>query len=62
MPCKVLAVLKKDGEQVKAGEKLIVVESMKMEISISAQLDGVFQARVQEQDAVDEGVPLCVVE
>jgi biotin carboxyl carrier protein len=32
-----------------------------MEISISSQVDGVFQARVQEQDAVDEGAPLCVV-
>jgi acetyl/propionyl-CoA carboxylase alpha subunit len=61
MPCKVLEVLKKDGDQVKAGEKLLVIESMKMEISISSQMDGVFQARVQEQDAVDEGAPLCVV-
>ena len=62
MPCKVLTVLKKDGEQVKAGEKLMIVESMKMEISISAQTDGKFQTRVQEQDAVDEGTALCVVE
>jgi acetyl/propionyl-CoA carboxylase alpha subunit len=62
MPCKVLAVLKKDGEQVKAGEKLMIVESMKMEISISAQTDGTFQAKVQELDAVDEGTALCVVE
>ena len=62
MPCKVLAVLKKDGDKVKAGEKLMIVESMKMEISISAQTDGVFQAKVQELDAVDEGTALCVVE
>ena len=62
MPCKVLSVLKKDGEKVKAGEKLMIVESMKMEISISAQTDGTFQAKVQELDAVDEGTALCVVE
>jgi acetyl/propionyl-CoA carboxylase alpha subunit len=62
MPCKVLSVLKKDGDQVKAGEKLLVIESMKMEISISAHLDGVFRSKVQEQDAVEEGSPLCVVE
>jgi biotin carboxyl carrier protein len=55
-------VLKKDGEKVKAGEKLMIVESMKMEISISAQTDGIFQAKVQELDAVDEGTALCVVE
>jgi acetyl/propionyl-CoA carboxylase alpha subunit len=62
MPCKVLSVLKKDGAQVKAGEKLMIVESMKMEISISAQTDGIFRAKVQELDAVDEGTALCVVE
>jgi acetyl/propionyl-CoA carboxylase alpha subunit len=62
MPCKVLEVLKADGETVKAGEKLLVIESMKMEISISAQLDGVFRPKVREQDAVDEGEVLCVVE
>jgi acetyl/propionyl-CoA carboxylase alpha subunit len=62
MPCKVLSVLKKDGDKVKAGEKLMIVESMKMEISISAQTDGTFEAKVQELDAVDEGTALCVVE
>ena len=62
MPCKVLSVLKKDGDKVQAGEKVIIVESMKMEISISAQVDGVFSTKVQEQDAVDEGTPLCIVE
>jgi acetyl/propionyl-CoA carboxylase alpha subunit len=62
MPCKVLTVLKKDGELVKAGERLMIVESMKMEISISAQTDGAFRAKVQELDAVDEGTALCVVE
>ncbi|GIZ37476.1 hypothetical protein CKM354_000092100 [Cercospora kikuchii] len=62
MPCKVLSVLKKDGDSVKAGEKLIVVESMKMEININAAVDGTFRSKVQEQDAVNEGTTLCVVE
>ncbi|KAK3116597.1 hypothetical protein LTR53_002895 [Teratosphaeriaceae sp. CCFEE 6253] len=62
MPCKVLTLLKKDGDVVKAGERLMVVESMKMEISIAAEVDGTFQSRVEELQAVDEGTPLCVVE
>ncbi|KAK4555532.1 hypothetical protein LTR86_007285 [Recurvomyces mirabilis] len=62
MPCKVLSVLKADGDLVKAGERLLVVESMKMEVSIAAQVDGTFRPKVKELDAVDEGKPLCVVE
>lgn len=62
MPCKVLSILKKNGDKVQAGDRLMVVESMKMEISITAELDGTFQASVQEQDAVDEGTALCTVE
>ncbi|KND87608.1 Methylcrotonoyl-CoA carboxylase subunit alpha, mitochondrial [Tolypocladium ophioglossoides CBS 100239] len=62
MPCKVLSVLKQDGETVKAGEKVIVVESMKMEINVFASVEGTFRAKVREQDAVDEGKVLCVVE
>lgn len=62
MPCKVLSVLKKDGETVKAGEKVMVVESMKMEINMFASVEGTFKAKVREQDAVDEGGVLCVVE
>jgi acetyl/propionyl-CoA carboxylase alpha subunit len=62
MPCKVVSVLKKNGDKVKAGEIVMVVESMKMEINISAAVEGKFNSKVQEQDAVDEGSPLCAVE
>jgi biotin carboxyl carrier protein len=62
MPCKVVSVLKKNGDKVKAGEIVMVVESMKMEINISAAVEGTFSSKVQEQDAVDEGSPLCAVE
>ncbi|KAF2207629.1 hypothetical protein CERZMDRAFT_50852 [Cercospora zeae-maydis SCOH1-5] len=62
MPCKVLSILKKDGDGVKAGDKLIVVESMKMEINILAAVDGTFRSNVRVLDAVDEGAPLCAVE
>ncbi|PGH09901.1 hypothetical protein AJ80_07611 [Polytolypa hystricis UAMH7299] len=62
MPCKVLRVLKKNGEAVKTGELVMVVESMKMEITISAGREGKFETSVKEGDAVDEGVVLCTLE
>lgn len=40
MPATVVAILKKIGEQVKAGEQLIVLEAMKMEHTIHAPMDG----------------------
>ncbi|BDD63543.1 hypothetical protein MAP00_008421 [Monascus purpureus] len=62
MPCKVLSVLKQDGEEVQMGETVIVVESMKMEMNISAPVDGVFRTRVKKDDAVSEGAILCQIE
>lgn len=62
MPCKVLRILKKAGDEVKAGEIVMLVESMKMEISISAGQAGKFQTTWSEGDAVDEGLQLCILE
>lgn len=61
MPCKILRVLKKNGEEAKSGELVMVIESMKMEITISAGRDGKFETTVKEGDAVDEGVQLCTL-
>lgn len=41
MPATVVAVLKNVGEKVKAGDKLLVLEAMKMEHTIHAPADGV---------------------
>ncbi|VUC32638.1 unnamed protein product [Clonostachys rosea] len=62
MPCKVLRVEKKNGDEVKTGEVVMVVESMKMEITIAAGRDGVFQTALNEGDSVDEGSLLCNLE
>jgi acetyl/propionyl-CoA carboxylase alpha subunit len=59
MPCKVLRVLKSKSEQVKAGEAMLVVESMKTEVKIVAAVDGIFEPEVKEGDAVGDGVVLC---
>jgi acetyl/propionyl-CoA carboxylase alpha subunit len=61
MPCKVLRVLKKNGDSVKTGEIVLVVESMKMEINISASKDGIFETSVRQGDGVDQGVVLCLL-
>jgi acetyl/propionyl-CoA carboxylase alpha subunit len=61
MPCKVLKVLKQNGDAVKSGETLVVVESMKMEVRVTAAVDGKFQAAVAEGDAVDDDEVLCQV-
>lgn len=61
MPCKVLKVLKQNGDVVKKGENVMVVESMKMEMSISMAVEGKFETKMKEGDAVEEGVVLCEV-
>ena len=59
MPCKVLRLLKAKGDAIKAGEAMLVVESMKTEIKIVAAVDGTFEPEVEEGEAVGDGVVLC---
>ncbi|KAL2848883.1 carbamoyl-phosphate synthase L chain, ATP binding domain-containing protein [Aspergillus pseudoustus] len=61
MPCKVLSVLKQIDCPVKSGETVMVIESMKMEVTITASVDGKFQTSWKEGDAVEEGKVLCTV-
>ncbi|OAP55004.1 hypothetical protein AYL99_10704 [Fonsecaea erecta] len=62
MPCKVLSVLRSNGDQVKAGEVVMVIESMKMETNICINVDGKFMTGVKNGDAVNDGAVLCWVE
>lgn len=59
MPCKILSIQKKESDQVRAGELVMVIESMKMEVSIRANRDGKFKTRWKAGDAVDDGTILC---
>ena len=43
MPATVVAILKNIGESVKAGDRLIVLEAMKMEHTIHAPVDGILK-------------------
>ncbi|MEZ5549285.1 MAG: biotin/lipoyl-binding carrier protein [Pseudomonadales bacterium] len=51
------------GDRVKAGEVLVILESMKMEIPVVAPSDGVIaELRVQLQDQVQEGEVVIIID
>ncbi len=62
MPCKVLSVLKSDGDNVAPGETVMVIESMKMEMAMSMPQGGKFKTIIRKGDSANEGSVLCRVE
>jgi biotin carboxyl carrier protein len=63
MPGKVVDILVKEGESVKAGQGLIIVEAMKMENELKSPKDGVVGSiKAVPGAAVDGGAVLCTVE
>lgn len=61
MPCTILQILIEDGAEVKVGEGLLVMESMKTEVRIAAAGAGVVRMHVKKGDNVQEGVILCEI-
>lgn len=61
MPCRVLSILKEEGEALKVGEVAMVVESMKMEMNVLATVEGRFSAKFRKGDTVEEGEVLFTV-
>jgi len=58
----VLKVVVKEGEQVAAGDMIVLLESMKMEIPVLTEFAGVVRdVAVRERDNVQEGDVLAVV-
>ncbi|WP_018665129.1 acetyl-CoA carboxylase biotin carboxyl carrier protein subunit [Heyndrickxia acidiproducens] len=56
-------VLVQEGDAVKEGEDVVILESMKMEIPIAAEEDGtVVKIHVQEGDFVDDSDLLVELE
>jgi acetyl-CoA carboxylase biotin carboxyl carrier protein len=62
MVANVWKVLVGAGEPVSAGDTLVILESMKMEIPVLSESDGtVSQLRVAEGDVVQEGDVIAVI-
>ena len=61
MAANVWKVVANDGQQVADGDTLIILESMKMEIPVVAETDGVVSQLVAEGVNVQEGDILAVI-
>lgn len=56
-------VLVKPGDKVEAGQTVVILESMKMEIPIDAETAGTVKAvKVKENDFVNDGDPVVEFE
>jgi len=56
-------VLKETGDTVKVDDEIIILESMKMEIPISSEVNGKIKSiAVKEGDEVDEGQVVATLE
>lgn len=63
MVANVWKVVVKAGDQVAAGDSLVILESMKMEIPVESPADGtVREVRVEEGGVVQEGDVIAIVE
>ncbi|HJX27699.1 MAG TPA: biotin/lipoyl-containing protein [Thermoanaerobaculia bacterium] len=63
MPGRVVAVLVQEGDEVAAGQGIVVLEAMKMENEIRAEHEGkILKIHVQPGQAVDAGNPLFELE
>ena len=63
LPGIILDIVCQTGDTVKKGQKLIVLEAMKMENVISADRDGVIkEIKVDRGDSVLEGTDLVIIE
>ena len=63
MVANVWKVLVKAGDRLSAGDALVILESMKMEIPVGSPSDGtVREVRVEEGGVVQEGDVIAVIE
>jgi len=62
MPGKVIEIMVKEGDKVKIGEKLVVIEAMKMNHTITAHQDGlVEQLFISEGEQLELGASLMII-
>ena len=61
MLANVWKVCVRDGDTVKSGDVLVILECMKMEIPVEAPIDGVIKILVEEGEMVEEDTVLASV-
>lgn len=61
MAANVWKVLVADGDAVAAGQTLVILESMKMEINVDAETAGTVTVSVSEGEAIDEGTLIATI-
>ena len=61
MPGTVLRILKNEGDTVKSGEVILVLEAMKMENEIAAPNDGVINVVVSEGAKINSGDTIAYI-
>lgn len=62
LPGVILDVAVKEGDAVKKGDKVVVLEAMKMENVIEATADGVIkEIKVKKSDSVQEGDVIAII-
>ncbi len=54
-------VLVKQGDAVEAGQTLVIVESMKMEIPVDAEAGGTVSLFVKEGEPIEEGMRVAEI-
>jgi biotin carboxyl carrier protein len=60
---RIISISHAQGDRIQQGEEVVVIESMKMEIPLTAQITGIVKAiLVQIDDMVEEGQALLIVE
>jgi biotin carboxyl carrier protein len=63
MPGLVVAVPVQEGQEIKRGQTVLILESMKMQNELKANLDGIIYAiRVKAGESVDQNQVLVVIE
>lgn len=62
IPGQIISISVSKGDKIRCGQKLLILEAMKLENSITATMDGtVSEILVAEGDVVNQGQPLIVL-
>ena len=62
MVANVWKIVVADGDTITDGDTVVILESMKMEIPVIAEVDGTVTVKVSEGDVVQEGDLIATIE